>query len=60
LPADIAADVVIRIRPEAYQAPFASLATDIDRVITQLLRWRIGEPEPGSTSPDCGSVESDT
>jgi len=58
LPADVAADVVIRIRPEAYQARFASLATDIDRVITQLQRWRVGEPEPGATSPERGPIEA--
>jgi ribonuclease P protein component len=40
LPSDVAADIVIRIRPEAYQAAFAALATDVDRILAQLLKWR--------------------
>jgi hypothetical protein len=31
---------VLRIRPDAYQASFEALATDIDRALTQLARWR--------------------
>jgi ribonuclease P protein component len=45
LPADVAADLVIRIRPEAYRAPFVVLAAEIDRVLAQLVSWRAGEPE---------------
>lgn len=37
---DVAADVVIRIRPDAYQATFASLTLDMERAITLLVRWR--------------------
>jgi ribonuclease P protein component len=40
LPTDIAADIVLRIRPDAYRASFEALATDIDRALTQLARWR--------------------
>jgi ribonuclease P protein component len=36
----VAADVVIRIRPDAYTATFESLALDMDRAIEQLVRWR--------------------
>jgi len=31
---------VIRIRPEAYRASFPELASDFDRAVTQLNRWR--------------------
>ena len=48
LPSDVAADVVIRIRAEAYRAPFAALATDVDRVLGQLLQWRRTIPESAS------------
>lgn len=41
LPADLLADVVLRIRPEAYNATFAELASDIARVSTQLERWAV-------------------
>ena len=51
LPADVAADIVIRIRPEAYHAAFAALALDVDRILAQLLQWRT----PGSqASPPLG------
>jgi ribonuclease P protein component len=40
LPTDIAADVVLRIRPDAYRASFEALATDVDRALAQLARWR--------------------
>ena len=35
----IPADIVIRIRPSAYEASFADLATEIDQLRTQLTRW---------------------
>ena len=59
LPADLAVDVVLRIRPEAYSATFEALTTDVDRTLVQLTRWneagatfvhepaRLGSP-PGS------------
>jgi hypothetical protein len=55
-------DVVIRIRPEAYQAPFASLAADVDRVIVQLHQWRAGEtgPEVASADRSAGEPSNDT
>lgn len=46
VPSDIAADVVIRIRPDAYRARFESLATDVERIVVQLYQWRAGKPEP--------------
>jgi ribonuclease P protein component len=39
LPADFSADVVLRIRPEAYGATFDELAADIARAFLQLTRW---------------------
>jgi ribonuclease P protein component len=40
LPLAIAADVVIRIRPEAYRAPYSELASDFNQAVVQLSRWR--------------------
>jgi ribonuclease P protein component len=40
LPADLAADVVLRIRPGAYLATFEALALDIAHALAQLTRWR--------------------
>ena len=59
LPADLATDVVLRIRPEAYSATFEALMTDVDRALVQLTRWNSAEitvvsntappsPSPGS------------
>jgi ribonuclease P protein component len=53
LPLDLRADIVIRARAEAYGASFAELASDIERVIAQLHRWRPSEsdlPPAGNTS----------
>ena len=62
LPADVAADVVIRIRPDAYRAPFASLAADVDRVVMKLQQWRTEEAEPGALPLDInpGEPSNDT
>jgi len=50
LPADLRADVVLRIRPDAYKAAFDVLATDITRALEQLTRWRtILDTEPTPT-----------
>jgi ribonuclease P protein component len=49
LPTDLPADVVLRIRPEAYDATFDILAADIVQALVQLMRWhsRAGrEPAP--------------
>jgi ribonuclease P protein component len=55
LPADLSADMVLRIRPEAYGATFDELAADIARAFAQLTRWSEAMPPaivPGSpTSP---------
>ena len=39
LPADLHADVVVRIRPDAYGATFEALAAQIDSILVQLRRW---------------------
>jgi RNase P protein component len=38
LPSGISLDIVIRVRPEAYDAAYSALAADVDRVLEQLLR----------------------
>ena len=40
LPSGVVADIVIRVRPEAYQASFDALAADIVRALVQLARWQ--------------------
>ena len=52
LPAALRADVVLRIRPEAYDASFEALATDVDRAVMQLQRWR------ASAAPAPEGIES--
>jgi ribonuclease P protein component len=51
LPADLEADVVLRVRPEAYTATFDELALDIARAFAQLSRWSAALPPtlPAST-----------
>jgi len=39
LPSGLPFDVVVRIRPEAYEAAFDQLSADIDRTLVQLARW---------------------
>ena len=39
LPSDLPADVVVRVRPEAYAATFEALTTDIIRALAQLADW---------------------
>jgi hypothetical protein len=50
LPADLPADVVLRIRPEAYGATFEELAADVARAFAQLTRWSAVTPLP--TGPE--------
>ncbi len=39
LPADLPADVVLRVRPETYDATFEGLTSDIVRALVQLTQW---------------------
>jgi ribonuclease P protein component len=56
LPSDVAADVVLRIRPDTYGASFEALTADVDRALTQLIRWRASVPEEPSASEATGDV----
>jgi ribonuclease P protein component len=53
LPGDLSADVVLRVRPEAYGATFDELAQDIARALAQLTRWSAAAPEgvPPAAAP---------
>ena len=44
LPTGLIVDVVLRIRPEAYEANYESLALDIAQTVAQLRRWHQGQP----------------
>ena len=44
LPTGLLADVVLRIRPEAYGATYENLAADIAETLVQLRRWHQGPP----------------
>jgi ribonuclease P protein component len=54
LPSDLPADVVVRIRPEAYRATFDLLTVDMVRALGQLTRWRDTVTEPDGLPPDQG------
>jgi ribonuclease P protein component len=60
LPSDIAADIVIRIRAEAYRAPFAALAIDVDQALGHLLKWRSTVDAPVSEPSDIRAERSPT
>ena len=60
LPVDVAADVVIRIRPEAYRATFSALAADIDRILAQLKTWRSTASELSQPLGGADAGTSDT
>ena len=47
LPSDLPADIVLRVRPEAYDASFEALTADIARALVQLALW-CSLPVPGS------------
>jgi ribonuclease P protein component len=61
LPADVAADIVIRIRPDAYRAAFSALAADIDRILARLANWGstdTGAPVSLESAADSGSSDT--
>jgi len=41
VPMELSVDVVMKIRPDAYDATFAALAKDVEQVSEQLERWRV-------------------
>jgi ribonuclease P protein component len=60
IPTDLAADVVLRIRPDAYDASFEALAADVERALVQLTRWRPTAAEPPADTVSEGEVDSVT
>jgi len=60
LPADIPADLVIRVRPEAYRVQFQALAAEIDRTLTRLLEWRNSEARHSAVLDSSTDRTSDT
>jgi ribonuclease P protein component len=52
LPSGLGADVVIRVRPETYDASFAELQTEMDRAIALIARSRgFDRGSPGPAAP---------
>lgn len=51
LPAGISADIVLHIRPEAYDASFDNLVEEVLSTVNQLRRW-FGDVSMSSTSTD--------
>jgi ribonuclease P protein component len=53
LPTRLPADIVIRVRPEAYLASFEALTRDVTRVLAQLVRWQdaTDAPQPTRDTP---------
>jgi RNase P protein component len=45
------ADIVIRVRPEAYQASFDALTNDVARVLVQLVKWQDAAPQSQQNTP---------
>ena len=51
LPSDLPADIVLRVRPEAYDATFEALAADIARALAQLAHWLSASAPPPLPNP---------
>lgn len=54
LPTDVAVDIVLRVRSDAYDATFEALNADVTRTRTQLLRWRTTVTEPIDPAAESG------
>ena len=53
LPTALPADVVVRVKPEAYGASFDALAAEVDTILAHLRRWwgtREASPAAASTA----------
>ena len=50
LPTMLPLDVVIRIRPEAYDVGFDGLQADVERALAQLARWSASSPLRDATA----------
>ena len=53
IPSTLFFDVVMRIRPSAYEATFAELAHDIRQVQEQLERWRVTNQQSSTVDELC-------
>lgn len=51
IPLPIPVDIVMKVRPDAYDATFSALAKDVGHVFEQLERWRVSTQE-GSPSDE--------
>ena len=50
VPLPMPVDIVMRIRPDAYEATFGALSTDVGQILEQLERWRVVTQEISSSS----------
>jgi len=51
LPSGLPYDMVVRVKPEAYDIDFAQLAADVERALAQLTRWNPGSLSPAAAPP---------
>jgi ribonuclease P protein component len=58
LQSGIPADVVIRIRPDAYRATFAQLMTEVDQAVSLLRKWRTASRDEASNPATEGRTVS--
>jgi ribonuclease P protein component len=56
LPAELPYDVVVRTKPETYDADFQRLTADIDHAIAQLVRWHQQSTSSDAAPPASPSV----
>jgi ribonuclease P protein component len=56
LPTGMSYDIVIRTRPETYDADFQQLAADVDHAIAQLVRWNRTSAPADAVPPASPSV----
>jgi ribonuclease P protein component len=56
IPMDLSADVVFRVRPEAYGATFDALAAEVRQVSTELTRWRTAAINVAGATPPAPSA----
>jgi len=53
IPTDLPADVVLRIRPDAYDASFDELAADVTEALARLIRWSGAIQNEPALLPQC-------
>jgi ribonuclease P protein component len=53
IPSSLSIDIVIRIRPNAYEATFAELAHDMKHVLEQLERLRVTSQQSSAANESC-------